>query len=218
MQSEPCSTDGTAWIDARPLVVGDQQLAGTELALEARTDELERAALGRDDRVVARASRAPAAGSRAGSRNANSAPSASPTTVAAPSRRPIVAASASSSGRSSSAISDRDHLGVGGRAERLADFGAQRLGVHEVAVVAERDRAGAAVVHDRLRVRPGVAAGRRVAVVADRELAAERRERLARRRPAATRPRSRTVVWRPLSLTAIPADSCPRCWSANSPK
>ena len=34
----------------------------------------------------------------------------------------------------------------------------------------------------------------------------------------ATRPISRTTVRRPPSDTAIPADSWPRCWSANSPK
>ena len=66
-----------------------------------------------------------------------------------------------------------DHLGVGGRRERLADLLAQRLRVDEVAVVAERDRAHAAVVQERLRVLPGVAARRRVARVPDRELAVE---------------------------------------------
>src|SRR5581483_6805580 len=51
------------------------------------------------------------------------------------------------------------------------------FGVHEVAVVAERDRARAAVVQQRLRVLPAVAAGRRVARVADRDLAAQAGER-----------------------------------------
>ena len=50
---------------------------------------------------------------------------------------------------------------------------AQLLGVDEVAVVPERDRAGAAVVDERLRVLPRVRARRRVARVADRELAGE---------------------------------------------
>ena len=42
----------------------------------------------------------------------------------------------------------------------------------------ERDRARAAVVDERLRVRPAVRAGRRVARVPDRELAGERLELL----------------------------------------
>ena len=37
---------------ARPVVVGDQQLARPELAFEGSADQVERAALGRDDRVV----------------------------------------------------------------------------------------------------------------------------------------------------------------------
>ncbi len=66
-----------------------------------------------------------------------------------------------------------DHLGVGARSETLADRLAERLRVDEIAVVAECDRAHAAVVEQRLRVLPAAAAGRRVARVADRELAVE---------------------------------------------
>ena len=75
--------------------------------------------------------------------------------------------------RSSSAISAAITSESERRRERLADLVAQLRGVDEVAVVPERDRAHAAVVEQRLRVRPGVAAGRRVARVADRELAVQ---------------------------------------------
>ena len=74
-----------------------------------------------------------------------------------------------------------DHLGVGRRAEPNAggeELVAQRRRVDEVAVVRERDGARRAVVHERLRVRPVRAAGRRVARVADRDLAGQRRELL----------------------------------------
>ena len=71
----------------------------------------------------------------------------------------------------------RDHLGVGGGAERDpvgGEPGPQVGRVGQVAVVPDRDGAGAAVMHERLRVRPGVRAGRRVAGVPDRDVARER--------------------------------------------
>ena len=67
----------------------------------------------------------------------------------------------------------RDHLGVRARAEPytvLHQLRAQLLDVHEVPVVTERDRARAPVMDQRLRVRPAVRAGRRVARVPDRDL------------------------------------------------
>jgi hypothetical protein len=73
-----------------------------------------------------------------------------------------------------------DDLRVGSRDESDAVRGqllAQLLDVHEVAVVPERDGPDAPVVHERLRVRPAVRARRRVARVADRELARERHEK-----------------------------------------
>ena len=69
-----------------------------------------------------------------------------------------------------------DHLGVGGRRERDAVGGelvAQLGRVDEVAVVPERDGAPAAVLDQRLRVRPLRRAGRRVARVADRDVAVQ---------------------------------------------
>src|SRR5439155_7209860 len=51
------------------------------------------------------------------------------------------------------------------------DARAELRGVDEVAVVAQGDRPDASVVEERLRVLPGVATGRRVAVVPDRQVA-----------------------------------------------
>ena len=74
-----------------------------------------------------------------------------------------------------------DDLRVGGRAERdaaLEQLVVQLQGVDQVAVVRQRDLApravGALRALHRLGVLPGVGAGRRVAHVADRELAGER--------------------------------------------
>ena len=78
---------------------------GPDLALERGADEVERAGLGGDDRVVAEPPEheRPEAVRGRGTRTA--CPSARPTTVAAPSSRSIAPATASSSGRSSFAIS-----------------------------------------------------------------------------------------------------------------
>ncbi len=73
---------------------------------------------------------------------------------------------------------DRDQLGVGGRGDRGAvrdELGPQLLRVDEIPVVRERDRPGAAVVDQRLGVRPRAGARRRVARVADRDVAASGR-------------------------------------------
>ena len=103
-------------------------------------------------------------------------------------RRPRAAPSspaiASASGRSSFAISAATISLSEVDAKRVAELGAQLVGVDQVAVVAERDRARAAVVEQRLRVRPRVRAGGRVARVADRELAAQARQASSRRTPA----------------------------------
>ena len=69
-----------------------------------------------------------------------------------------------------------DDLGVGRGGELVAlllQVGAQRLGVDEVAVVAEGDLAVGAGDAERLGVLQAAGAGRRVAVVADGDVAAE---------------------------------------------
>ena len=69
-----------------------------------------------------------------------------------------------------------DELAVGRRRELdagCAQLLPQLADVDEVAVVPERDGARAAVVEERLRVRPRRRAGRRVARVADRDVAVQ---------------------------------------------
>ena len=77
----------------------------------------------------------------------------------------------------------RQHLGVARRGEPEAlveQFVAQRGGVHEVAVVGQRERAVHRLDEERLDVALGVRAGGRVAGVADRVVADERRQHLGR--------------------------------------
>ena len=93
--------------------------------------------------------------------------------MAAPSSCSIVAAIACSSGRSSFAISAATISLSEVDASCRAQLVAQLVGVDQVAVVPERDGARVAVVEQRLRVRPRVRAGGRVARVADRELAVQ---------------------------------------------
>ena len=154
------------------LVVDDHELAGSHLALERRADEVECAALRRDDVIVAETAerkRTEAVRVAEGEQLAVG--------EADDGRGAFETLHARGDGRFERAlvVGDQrgDHLGVGARGERLADLLAQRLRVDEVAVVAERDRAHPAVVQERLRVLPGVAARRRVARVPDRELAVE---------------------------------------------
>ena len=70
----------------------------------------------------------------------------------------------------------RDHLGVRGGGEPVAVRGQLRAelgGVRQVPVVAERDRSGGAVLHEWLRVPPLRRPGRRVARMPDRKLAVQ---------------------------------------------
>ena len=59
----------------------------------------------------------------------------------------------------------------------VGDLFAQRVGVGQVAVVAERDQAVAAVAGDRLRVLPLVRPGRRVAHVSDGRMSRQAAQR-----------------------------------------
>jgi len=80
-------------------------------------------------------------------------------------------------GRLIAADEGRDHLGVETRLELHAvrdELRAQLLDVDEIPVVAERDGASPAVVDERLRVGPLVRPRRRVARVADCDLAGQR--------------------------------------------
>ena len=103
--------------------------------------------------------------------------STSAVTEYAPSSRRIVLATASGSGAGSRAMSaaiTSESEPEPSRTPSCDQLRAQLLDVHEVAVVPERDRALAPVVDQRLRVRPAVRAGRRVARVPDRDLTRQR--------------------------------------------
>ena len=158
------------------LVVEPEHLAGPHVAVDGGADQVERAALGGDDPVVA---------------DAAERERADPVRVAEGDERAVderhdrVRAlepehrrrDGLGQRRRIARDQGRDHLGVGGRAEPDPvgdELVAQRLGVRQVAVVPERDGARAAVVDERLRVRPVHAARRRVARVPDRDLAGQR--------------------------------------------
>ena len=76
---------------------------------------------------------------------------------------------------------------------------------------------GAGVTIAGCRVAPRRRTGGGVPGVADGEVAVEAGQR-AVVEPAATRPMSFTTVASSPSLTAMPADSWPRCCSAKSPR
>ena len=172
------SAGSTAWI-ARSAVLVDR--APARRGATSRTNSAPTRSSAHVSEATTQSScrcgRARAAGSRAGRGSAISVPSESATIEYAPSSRRIAFATASSSGASSFAISaaisslsevvrERD-----ARPARSSSRSSRR--VDEVAVVAERDRARAAVLDERLRVRPLRRAGRRVARVPDRDLAVQ---------------------------------------------
>jgi hypothetical protein len=159
------------------LAVGacEEELARPDLAFERGADQVERAGLGRDDGIVAE----PPEHER-------------PEAVAVAEGEESAVGEADDRGgalellhRRADRLDERPlvvrdqrshHLAVGGRREAARELGPQLARVDQVAVVPERDRARAAVVEQRLRVRPGVRAGRRVASVSDRDLAVQARE------------------------------------------
>ena len=164
----------------RPFCVDQHRLAALHLAHELGADEVECAGLGCDDPVVidtaeherAEAERVAERDQRAfGKRDNGVGAFESPHRIRdrLVERRVVVRDQRS------------DHLAVGGRAQRhalRAELLAQRRLVDEVAVVPERDRARASVLHERLRVRPLRRAGGRVARMADRDFAAQAMELL----------------------------------------
>ena len=102
-------------------------------------------------------------------------------------------------------------------AATTVELAQQLAGVDEVAVVPDGERPPRPEAERRLGVLPDRGAGRRVAAVRDREVPGKRRAAAARRGPArSSRGPCRASAAAP-SLTATPADSWPRCWSANSP-
>ena len=141
MQSAPRSAGSSAWTDAHAVVVGEHELAGLDLALERRADEVERAGLGGDDGVVAEPAeheRPEAVRVAEGEqRPVGEADDASPRPRAAPSRRRPPRRAGARRRRSARAITSESEVDASG----LPELGAQLVGVDEVAVVAERDGA-----------------------------------------------------------------------------
>ena len=167
---------GTACGAVDALVVEPEHLAGADVAVDGGADQVERAALGGDDPVVAdpaERERADAVRVAEGDERAVDERDDRVRALEPAHRR----RDGLGQRRRVAGDQGRDHLGVGGRAEPDPvgdELVAQRVGVRQVAVVPERDRARAAVVDERLRVRPVHAARRRVARVPDRDLAGQR--------------------------------------------
>ena len=170
----PPLRDRLGRVDA--LLVDHDELAGTDVALVDGADQVEGAGLGGDDPVVAE----PAERERP-----------DPLRVAEGEQLPLRerddrVGALEPRHRPRDRFRDRrgvvrdqrrDHLGVGGGAERDpvgGEPGPQLRRVGQVAVVPDRDGAGAAVMDERLGVRPRVRAGRRVAGVPDRDVARQR--------------------------------------------
>ena len=180
----PPLRDRLGRVDA--LLVDHDELAGTDVSLVDRADQVEGAGLGRDDPVVAQPAERErpdplriAEGEQLSLRERDDRVGA-----LEPWHRPR-----DRFGDRRRVVRDqrRDRLGVGGGAERDPVGGElvpQLRRVGQVAVVADRDRAGAAVVDERLRVRPGVRAGGRVAGVPDRDVARAAPAASPRRTPA----------------------------------
>ena len=174
MQSAP-SGGGNGLVRVDAVLVDHEQLAAAELALGLGADEVERAGLGGDRPAVVEPPEheRPEAVRVAEGEQLPVGERAHGVRALEPAHR--VRDRLLERGR---VVRDQggDQLGVRARAE-LDPVGLQLVaelaGVDEVAVVAERDRARAAVLDDRLRVRPLRRAGRRVARVPDRELAVE---------------------------------------------
>src|SRR5439155_13014256 len=154
------------------LLVDDDELAVSDLAVERRADEVEGARLRRDHAIAPEPTEAERA---------------EPVRVTERHQLPLGERDdgertlESRHGRRDRVLERRgivgdqrrDQLAVGGRVQRdvlRVELFAQLRRVDQVAVVAERDRADASVLNERLRVRPLRRARGRVAVVADRDL------------------------------------------------
>ena len=202
MQSAPCSAGSTACRE-RDAVLVDQRRARPARSRARARRRRGRARRSRRRRPSRRrrCGRGRAAGSRAGRGSAISLPSESAITENAPSSRrhrvrDRVVERRRRRSRSGRAISSVSEV-VASVTPSAASSSRSSRRVDEVAVVAERDRARAAVLDQRLRVRPVRRAGRRVARVADRELAVRGRCSFCSSKTCVTRPMSRSTVRRP---------------------
>ena len=214
--AERPAVSGHRLTEAGALLVDDHQLARPELALEAGADQVERTGLGCSTHA---SSRRPTTSGRipSGSRKPASGPLREDDggECALDVRHGVGHRVGQVVGR---VLGDErgDHLGVGRRLEAdapLAQVGAERRRVRQVAVVPERDRPVARVAHDGLGVLPYGRSRGGVAGVADRDVAGETRRR-GSSNTWFTRPMSFIAITCEPSETAIPALSWPRCWSA----
>ena len=175
MQSAPRSRRLERLDRANTVLVRDHELARADLPLEDRSDQVERTGLRRNHRVVAE--------SPEDERT-------EPERITNAKKLPLGQSddrrgSLETSHRSGDRLVERalvvgdqrcHHLRVGARGERLAHLGAQLLRIDEIAVVPERNGTDAAVMQQRLRVRPRVSARGRVARVGDRQISMEARQ------------------------------------------
>ena len=179
MQAAP-RPSGRACELCDPRLVEPEELARPDVSLDGGADQIERAALGGDDPVVAD----PAEHERP-----------NPVRVAEGDERVVDerddgVRALEARHRRGDGLGQRrrvagdqgcDDLGVRGRAEPdpiRDELVAESPGVRQVAVVAERNGSGASVMDEGLSVRPVHAPGRRVARVPDRDLTRERLELL----------------------------------------
>ena len=93
----------------------------------------------------------------------------------------------------------------------------EHLGVGQVAVVTEGEATVAGAAEHRLGVAPGARAGGGVAGLADGQVTGSGASTRSLN-TLETSPMSLTTVMSSPSLTAMPADSWPRCWSAYRPR
>ncbi len=162
---------------AQAVAVDDHDLAGLDVAHETRADDVERAALGGQDPRVLEAADAERPHAQRVAHAVQRLVGQHQQGIGAldPAQRIDDAVDHRRVFRAGDQVVD--HLGVGRRLEQAAhahQFLAQDVGVGEVAVVGEGQAAEVEIGEDRLDVAVGRAAGRGVAVVADRRVALQR--------------------------------------------
>ena len=173
---------GNGLIDLSAVGRDDQDLAGHDVALVGRADQIHRAGLGADDvRVAEAAERQRPEAVRIANRN-------QPVLRQHDQRkralhlRDRLDDRVFDAARFRSRVEVQNHFGVAVRLEDrslLNQLVAQLARVHDVAVVAERDLAVRAVDQDRLRVEQLALARRRIAHVSDRQRSGQAGQRFA---------------------------------------
>ena len=161
---------------AQPAAPDHHHLAGLEIALELGADQVERAGLARDDPGAAEPRQRERAEAERIARRDERVVGEHHQAVGALHARERVDQPILGMRLARAREQVHDHLGVRRRGEdRAAPFelAADRAGVHQVAVVRDRERAAVGRRAERLRVAQARLAGRRVAHVADRVTAGQ---------------------------------------------